>query len=312
MQELIRLHHDCPSTGHWGVRKTLDLLQRHFDWDGISNDVKKYIATCPACQGKAVHRHKPYGKLSPFLIFEYLFAEISLDWIVGLPESKRKNGQSANAILIVVDRLTKYALFIPTRNDTTAADFSELFFKHVECRFGTPRGVVSDRDSRITLGYWTEICTYQQIKRRMSIAYYLQTDGQSEALNRIVQDYLRAYTTEEPTAWTSLLPLAEYTYNNSRNHTTESSPNRLLYGFDYEIQLNIADNVPKGRIPAARQRIERLHALRQDLREKLQKNQERMAMYYNRRHVPKQFRVGDLVKLSTRHLKLKDAKLTPR
>jgi len=186
MQELIRLHHDCPSAGHWGVRKTLDLLQRHFDWDGISNDVKKYIATCPACQGKAVHRHKPYGKLSPLPIPEYPFAEISLDWIVGLPESRRKNGQSANAILTVVDRLTKYALFIPTRNDTTAADFSELFFKHVECRFGTPRGVVSDRDSRITSGYWAEICTYQQIKRRMSTAYHPQTDGQSEALNRIV------------------------------------------------------------------------------------------------------------------------------
>ena len=169
-----------------------------------------------------------------------------------MPESRRKNGQSANAILIVVDRLTKYTLFIPTRNDITAADFSELFFKHIEYRFSTPKSVVFDRDSRITSGYWTEICTYQQIKRHMSITYHPQTDDQSKALNRIIQDYLRAYTTEEPTAWASLLPLAEYAYNNSRNHTTESSPNRLLYGFDCEMRLNIADNVPKGRIPAAR------------------------------------------------------------
>ena len=146
----------------------------------------------------------------------------------------------------------------------------------------------------------------------MSTAYHPQTDGQSEALNRVVQDYLRAYTTDEPTAWANLLPLAQYAYNNSRSHTTESSPNRLLHGFDCEMRLNVADNVPKGRIPAARQRIERLHALRQDLREKLQKSQERMATYYDRRHVPKQFRVGDLVKLSTRHLKLKNAKLAPR
>jgi hypothetical protein len=88
IQELIMLYHDSPSAVHWGVRKTLDLLKRHFDWDRISNDVKKYIAMCPACQGKALHRYKPYGKLNPLPIPEYPFAEISLDWITGLPESR--------------------------------------------------------------------------------------------------------------------------------------------------------------------------------------------------------------------------------
>ena len=76
--------------------------------------------------------------------------------------------------------------------------------------------------------------------------------------------------------------------------------------------MNIADNVPKRRIPAARQRIEQLHTLRQDLRKKLQKSQEKITTYYDRRYMPKQFKVSDLVKLSTRHLKLKDAKLAPR
>ena len=88
-----------------------------------------------------IHCHWPYGQLEPLPIptdmWNMLFKEISLDWITGLPLSI-KNGREYNSILTVVCRVTKYALFIPTRDDTTAADFAELFFEHVECRFGTP------------------------------------------------------------------------------------------------------------------------------------------------------------------------------
>jgi hypothetical protein len=91
-----------------------------------------------------------------------------------------------------------------------------------------------------------------------------------------------------------------------------SSLNRLLHGFDCEIRVDVADNVTERRIPAAKDRIEKLHQLRQELRLRLVEAQERMATYYNARHVPKQFRVGDFVKLSTKNLKLKYRKLSPR
>ena len=313
--QLLQIYHDCPSGGHWGRDKTLERIRRHFTWDGIAEDVRTYVATCPACQGKAIHRHRPYGQLQPLPIptdtWNSPFKEISLDWITGLPPSL-KNGQYYNSILTVVCRVTKYALFIPTRDDTTAADFAELFFEHVECRFGSPRSIVTDRDSRITSDFWREVCEIKIIKRRLSTAYHPQTDGQSEALNRIVEDYLRAYTSEDQTIWAKLLPLAQFAYNNSRNHTTKASPNRLLHGFDCEIRVDVADNVSKRRIPAALDRIKKLHQLRQDLRLRLVEAQERMTIYYNARHVPKQFKVKDFVKLSTKHLKLKYPKLSPR
>jgi len=90
------------------------------------------------------------------------------------------------------------------------------------------------------------------------------------------------------------------------------SPNRLLHGFDCEIRIDVADNVIERRIPAAKDRVEKLHKLRQELRLRLVEAQERMATYYNARHVPKQFKIGDLVKLSTKNLKLKCRKLSPR
>src|SRR5207247_4821965 len=171
--QLLELHHDCPSGGHWGRDKTLDLIRRRFTWSGITNDVAEYVATCPVCQGNAVPRHKPYGRLEPLPPPSDLspFKEISLDWITGLPASER-NGQTYDSILTVVCRVTKYALFIPTRADTTAVDFAELFFEHVECRFGSPRGIVSDRDSRLTSDFWREVCEIRMIKRRLSTAFH--------------------------------------------------------------------------------------------------------------------------------------------
>jgi transposase InsO family protein len=313
--QLLETYHDCPTGGHWGRDKTLDLIRRRFTWPGIAEDVREYVATCPVCQGKAVHRHKQYGQLEPLPIPTDLwnspFKEISLDWITGLPTSTRQ-GQEYNSILIIICRVTKYALFLPTQEDATAVDFAELFFEHVECQFGTPRSTVTDRDSRITSDFWREVCEIQMIKRRLSTAYHPQTDGQSEALNRIIEDYLRAYTSEDPTTWARLLPLAQFAYNNSRNHTTGMSPNRLLFGFDCEIRIDIANNTAERRIPAAKHRVEKLYQLRQSLRGRLIEAQERMACYYNANHVPKQFKVGQFVKLSTKYLKFKHRKLSPR
>jgi len=97
-----------------------------------------------------------------------------------------------------VDRLTKYAVFIPTRDDTSAADFAQQFFEHVECRFGTSRSIVFGQRFENNFRILMEVCEYKLLKRAMSTAYHPQTDGRSEALNRIVKDYLRAYCSDGP------------------------------------------------------------------------------------------------------------------
>lgn len=146
----------------------------------------------------------------------------------------------------------------------------------------------------------------------MSTAFHPQTDGQTEILNRVVEGYLRAFTSLEQMNWAKLLPTAAFAYNNSMNHTLRMSPFKALYGFDPEFHVDIADDVPKGEIPAAKDRIQKLHELRRDLREQFIKAQERQIKYYNERHTPKTFKRGSLVKLSTRNLRLRDKKLQPR
>jgi transposase InsO family protein len=93
----------------------------------------------------------------------------------------------------------KVVRFIPTQTDTSIGDFVRLFFEHIECIFGIPLLIILDRDSRITSGFWAEICSQEIIKQQLSTAYHPQTNGQSEALNQIVKDYLCAYCADELT-----------------------------------------------------------------------------------------------------------------
>jgi hypothetical protein len=89
--ELLRLFHDCPSSGHWGEQRTKEILQRTFYWPGLGQDVKEWVSVCSQCQGEAICHHKPYGHLELYApkVDDYqLFKCISLDWIPGPPESQ--------------------------------------------------------------------------------------------------------------------------------------------------------------------------------------------------------------------------------
>ena len=110
-----------------------------------------------------------------------------------------KNNQKYNNILTVVYYITKYALFILTQNNITAADFTKFFFEHVKCCFNFLKNIMTDRNSHITSDFWQEIYKIQMIKQHFFTAYHLQTDNQNEALNQIIENYLRAYISKNQT-----------------------------------------------------------------------------------------------------------------
>jgi hypothetical protein len=130
-------------------------------------------------------------------------------------------------------------------------------------------------------------------------------------LNQIIKSYLHAYYADEPTTWVNLLPLAQFAYNNSINTTTNTTPNNLLFGIDCNIWFHV-NGIPREKIPEAHVRIKKLHELHQRLQEHLTKANKYMTKYYNQNHIPKQFKVDQLIMLSTKNLKLKHPKLAPQ
>lgn len=230
--------------------------------------------------------------------------EVTMDMITGLPPCKR--GDSVyDAILVVVDRYTKMARYIPTSKTLTAIELADIFFQEIVCQYGTPKGIVSDRGSIFTSSYWSEICYQTKIKRRLSTAFHPQTDGQTERQNQTLEHYLHCYCMDDQNNWVNLLPLAEFAYINAKQATLECSPFYVMTGYNAFIHYDVEDNAWEGEVPAAKERVKKLHSVREKLSQRWESAVASQAKAYNQKHKPKTFNKDDLVLLSTKNLNQK-------
>jgi hypothetical protein len=129
--------------------KTYELLARNYFRPGMRRFVTKYITTCEVCQQDKLPRREPVGHLRPLDISTTPWSSISMDFIVGLPESA-----GYTCIWVVVDRLTKIAHFTPCRETIDAHELAALCFKHVIRLHGMPTNIASDRGTLFTSAFW--------------------------------------------------------------------------------------------------------------------------------------------------------------
>ena len=141
---MLERHHDDPRAGHGGFARTLELLKRSYHWEGIDDDVKRYVSECSVCQGNRVPRHKPYGKLESLPLPPRPWDQISVDFITHLPVSIGLDDRPYDSVLVIVDRYTKLALFLPTSKTLNGPQLARLLDEHVVCCFDIPFGIVSD------------------------------------------------------------------------------------------------------------------------------------------------------------------------
>ena len=304
-QELLRTSHDDPHSSHFGAAKTTHMLRRHYYWETMAEDVRSYVQTCPVCQRTKTPRHLPYGKLSSLPRPTEPWCEISMDFITDLPESPDGDPKVLrDSILVVVDRYTKMSIYIATNKTITAEELAEVFLQRVVRSFGLPKGIVSDRGSVFTSKFWSELCFHLKITRRLSTAFHPQTDGQTERQNQTLEHYLRCYCNYRQDDWVSRLAMAEFTYNNSVHSTTGTTPFRALYGFDPTMRLH-PDNMDEGDIPEVNLRIKRMAKQREELSERWRRAVESYEKFHDKRHIPIEFKVGDLVMLNARNIRQK-------
>jgi hypothetical protein len=150
-----------------------------------------------------------------------------MDFIEGLPQSG-----TANAILVVIDKFSKFSHFIPLRHPFTATSVAKLFLDHVYRLHGLPQVIVTDRDRIFTSHFWQQLFKLVGVDLWMSTAYHPQTDGQTERLNQCLETYLRCFVHACPTKWISWHPLAEYWYNTSFHSALGHTPFTVLYGYE--------------------------------------------------------------------------------
>ena len=149
------------------------------------------------------------GELHPLPIPDERWDRLSVDFIVELPES-----DGFDAVMNVVDSVSKRAHFIPTHTTVSALGSANLYLQNVWKLHGLPRSVVSDRGPQFVAEFTREVYRMLGIKLAASTAYHPQSDGQTERTNQELESYLRIFVGERQDNWARLLPMAEFAYNN--------------------------------------------------------------------------------------------------
>jgi transposase InsO family protein len=139
-----------------------------------------------------------------------------MDFIVQLPTTKA----GYDAIVVFIDKLTKRAHFVPTYTTATAPDVAKIFFDTIFRNHGLPSVIISDRDAKFTSKFWKSLFEQLGTKLVMSTVFHPQSDGQTERLNRTLEEMLHIYATYKQDRWDEHLAAAEFTYNNSKQDST--------------------------------------------------------------------------------------------
>jgi hypothetical protein len=189
-------------------------------------ETTRYVSECDTCRKVKADYMKPRCLLQPLSVLDWKWNDISMDFIVGLPLTARKY----NSIWVIVDRLTKSAHFIPVNTNYNVQKYAEIYVAHVLCLHGVSKTIVSDRGSHFVACFWEQLHASLETHLIHSSVYHPQMDGQTERVNQIIEDMLRACVMEYPGSWDKNLSWAEFSYNNNYQENLKMTPFEALYG----------------------------------------------------------------------------------
>ncbi|KAJ9519889.1 hypothetical protein QJQ45_014609, partial [Haematococcus lacustris] len=310
-REVLEACHDANYAGHMGMSKTWHTVDLSFTWPGMRKDVEDYVRQCDACQRNKPSTRLKAGKLQPLSIPGRRWESVSMDFIVKLPKSGERGFDS---ILVFVDRLSKMVHLVPTKESISAFDMATHFFHEVVRLHGMPASVITDRGPHFNSHFWEHVCALCKVAHYMSSAYHPESDGQTERVNRVIEEMLRHYVNDAHTDWAEHLPWVEFAINNSWHESIRQTPFFLNYGQHplTPATLDLPRKVPKA--SAFAENVEKeVHKARQCWREA----QQRMKALVDGKRREVTYKPEQLVMLSTVNMrKRKDEvgvrKLKPR
>ena len=264
--------------------------------------MEEYIKGYAHCQESKTNVYQAKAPLQRFdtLVEEGPFQYVSMDLITDLPKS-----QGFNSILTIVNQgCSKAAKFIPCNKTIDGPGIANEYLKHLVPWFGLPKQIISDRDPRFTSAFAHEMCKVTGIQQNLSTTFHPQTDGQTERMNAWLKQYLHPWTASQPTSWSKLLPITEFTHNSWRHDVAQKSPHELLFSTKPQVILKHLE-LPT---PAAEVHLKLLDETRQTA-------QKLLAHVQNHKDSQKitEMKAGDQVWLEGRNLSItRNRKLSPK
>ena len=316
-QDIIAELHDSLYAGHPGMRRTILLVRRYFWWPTLDRDCREFVRGCAICQRDKATTRKIPGMLQQPVIPEGKWHTISMDFITTLPVTPRGH----NMILTVIDTFSKLCHLIPCHDSIDAKGTAELLFAHVFSKHGVPKRIISDRDTRFTSDVFQSVMRMLSTDQAMSTAHHPQTDGQTERLNRVVEETLRHYVNNRQDDWDNLLPCAEFAINNTFHDSIQTTPFHLNFGYHptLPVDIRISDNAVADSFLHEKQQLlrtgkryfaaalakfnaEHLASLVAQARVMIDAAKQRQKRYADQHRIPVSYEPEQEVMLSTKHL----------
>ena len=223
---------------------------------------------------------------------------------MGLPILTDWKGNNYDSILVIVNRLTKMVHYKPVKVIINAPGLAEVIIDVVVRYYSLSDSIVTNRGSFFTLKFWSLLCYFLGIKRKLFTAFHPQTDGQTERQNSTMEAYLRAFVNFEQNDWTRFLLMAEFAYNNTKNASTNHTPFKLNCGYhphvSYEKDLDLCS-----KSKTAKEFFFKLRNLMAVCQQNLYHAQKLQKRAYNKGVKPQSYVLGDKVWLSSKHLRTK-------
>ncbi|GJR57345.1 putative reverse transcriptase domain-containing protein [Tanacetum coccineum] len=211
---------------HPGSEKMYQDMKKLYWWPNMKANIATYVSKCLTCAKVKAEHQRPSGLLVQPDIPQWKWDNITMDFVTKLP----KSSQGYDTIWVIVDRLTKSAIFVPMRETDPMDKLARMYLKEVVTRHGIPLLIICDRDPRFTSNFWRSLQNALGTSLDMSTAYHPQTDGQSERTIQTLEDMLRACAIDFGKGWVNHLPLVEFSYNNSYHASIKAAPFEALYG----------------------------------------------------------------------------------
>jgi hypothetical protein len=168
--------HNVPYVGHLGYQRIIAAVKSQYYWSGMKKEVVDFIVKCLECQKvKVEHRH-PARLLQPLPIPEWKWEVVTMDFITKLPRTNKQH----YSIMVVVDKLTKAAHFIPSKITHKATNIVDVYMKEIARLHGIPKTIVSDKDPKFTSEFWKGLFSGFGTNLNFSTMYHPESDGQIE------------------------------------------------------------------------------------------------------------------------------------
>ncbi|GJS84525.1 putative reverse transcriptase domain-containing protein [Tanacetum coccineum] len=254
-------------------------------------DIATYVSKCLTCAKVKAEHQRPSGLLVQPKVPEWKWDNITMDFVTKLP----KTSQGYDTIWVIVDRLTKSAIFTPMRETDPLDKLARMYLKEVVTRHGIPVSIICDRDPRFASNFWRSLQNALGTNLDMSTAYHPQTDGQSERTIQTLEDMLRACAIDFGKGWVNHLPLVEFSYNNSYHASIKAAPFEALYGRKCRSPVCWTE-VGEAQILGPELIQETTEKIIQ-IKQRMQAARDRQKSYADLKRKPMEFQVGDKVML---------------